>query len=163
MWLRLGFAGAVTLTLALGQAPGAHPISGREYARPMGVSGAPWLDRAEREAEEEPTRALAILQVAPGSVVADIGAGSGYFTERLARVVGPSGRIYATDIQPGMLDLLRRRLSRERIQNVTLVLGESADPKLPAASLDLALMVDVSPSSSTKAKTRRFSSCRRTR
>ncbi len=109
----------------------------------MGVGGAPWLDREEREAEEAPTRALTILQVAAGSTVADIGAGSGYFTERLARLVGPSGRVYANDIQPGMLDLLRRRLNRERIANVTLILGEPADPKLPAATLDLALMVDV--------------------
>jgi SAM-dependent methyltransferase len=129
--------------VALSQAPGVHPISGREYARPMGVGGAPWLDRPEREAEEAPSRALAFLQVAPGSIVADIGAGSGYFTERLARLVGPSGRVYANDIQRGMLDLLRARLERERISNVTLVLGEPADPKLPAAAIDIALMVDV--------------------
>jgi ubiquinone/menaquinone biosynthesis C-methylase UbiE len=143
MWLRLGLGYAVALTLAFGQSAGVHPISGREYARPMGVAGAPWLDREEREAEEAPTRALAILQVAPGSTVADIGAGSGYFTERLARLVGASGRVYANDIQPGMLDLLRRRLNRERLANVTLVLGEPADPKLPAAAIDTALMVDV--------------------
>src|SRR5687767_10234087 len=143
MWLRLGLASAVALTLAFGQTAGVHPISGREYARPMGVAGAPWLDREEREAEEAPTRALAILQVAPGSTVADIGAGSGYFTERLARLVGASGQVYANDIQPGMLDLLRRRLNRERLTNVTLVLGEPADPKLPAAAIDMALMVDV--------------------
>jgi ubiquinone/menaquinone biosynthesis C-methylase UbiE len=143
MWLRLGLASAVALTLAFGQSAGVHPISGREYARPMGVAGAPWLDREEREAEEAPTRALAILQVAPGSTVADIGAGSGYFTERLARLVGVSGRVYANDIQAGMLDLLRRRLNRERLTNVTLVLGEPADPKLPAAAIDMALMVDV--------------------
>ncbi len=143
MWLRLGLASAVALTLASGQAAGVHPISGREYARPMGVAGAPWLDREEREAEEAPARALAILQVAPGSTVADIGAGSGYFTERLARLVGASGRVYANDIQPGMLDLLRRRLKREHLTNVTLVLGEPADPKLPAAAIDMALMVDV--------------------
>jgi ubiquinone/menaquinone biosynthesis C-methylase UbiE len=109
----------------------------------MGVGGAPWLDRPEREAEEAPSRALAFLQVAPGSIVADIGAGSGYFTERLARLVGPSGRVYANDIQRGMLDLLRARLERERITNVTLVLGEPADPKLPTAAIDIALMVDV--------------------
>jgi predicted methyltransferase len=143
MWLRLGLASAVALTLAFGQSAGVHPISGREYARPMGVAGAPWLDREEREAEEAPTRALAILQVTPGTTVADIGAGSGYFTERLARLVGASGRVYANDIQPGMLDLLRRRLNRERLTNVTVVLGEPTDPKLPAAAIDMALMVDV--------------------
>jgi ubiquinone/menaquinone biosynthesis C-methylase UbiE len=134
---------AVALSLGLVQAPGVHPISGREYARPMGVAGAPWLERSEREAEEAPSRALAIMQVSPGSTVADIGAGSGYFTERLSRLVGPAGKVYANDLQRGMLDLLQRRVERERLTNVTLVLGEPADPKLPAASIDLALMVDV--------------------
>ena len=72
----------------------------------MGISGAPWLDRSEREAEEAPTRALQIVGIAEGSTVADVGAGSGYFTERLARLVGPGGRVFATDIQQGMLDLM---------------------------------------------------------
>lgn len=135
---------AVTAVGMASQAkPGRHPISGREYAWPMGLAGAPWLDRNEREAEEAPTRALRIMQVTEGSTVADIGAGSGYFTERLARLVGPTGRIYATDIQRGMLDLIQTRLNRQRISNVTLVLSEPADPKLPSASVDLALMVDV--------------------
>lgn len=123
--------------------PGRHPISGREYAWPMGVAGAPWLDRDERETEEAPTRALHIMTIVPGSAVADIGAGSGYFTERLARLVGPAGKVYATDIQPGMLDLLRSRLARARIDNVTVILGDPVDPRLPPAALDLALMVDV--------------------
>jgi ubiquinone/menaquinone biosynthesis C-methylase UbiE len=109
----------------------------------MGVAGAPWLDRDEREAEEAPTRALAIMKVQPGSSAADIGAGSGYFTERLARLVGPTGKVYANDIQRGMLELLRQRLERERLSNVIPVLGEPADPKLPPASIDMALMVDV--------------------
>jgi SAM-dependent methyltransferase len=141
VWAALGTL-AVTVALAA-QPAGVHPISGRPYARPMGLAGAPWLDRDEREREEAPSRALALMQVAPGSTVADIGAGSGYFTERLARLVGPSGTVYATDIQQGMLDLIARRLARERLSNVTLVLGEPANPKLPSASLDLALMVDV--------------------
>ena len=123
--------------------PGRHPISGREYAWPMGVAGAPWLDRGEREAEEQPTRALEIMKLAPGSVVADIGAGSGYFTERMARLVGPSGRVYATDIQKGMLDLIERRLQQAQISNVTVILGEPSNPRLPDATIDLALMVDV--------------------
>jgi ubiquinone/menaquinone biosynthesis C-methylase UbiE len=140
-------ATAVTLAvaaLAASQAsPGRHPISGREYARPMGVAGAPWLDRAEREREEQPTRALQIMQIAPGMTVADIGAGSGYFTERLARLVGPSGQVFATDIQPGMIDLLKRRLRAQAIQNVSVILSEPANPLLPAGAIDLALMVDV--------------------
>jgi SAM-dependent methyltransferase len=124
-------------------APARHPISGREYARPMGLAGAEWLDREEREAEEAPTRALDMLKIAPGITVADIGAGSGYFTERLSRLVGPRGRVYASDIQPGMLELIRRRIVRARLDNVTIILGEPADPKLPPSSIDVALMVDV--------------------
>jgi ubiquinone/menaquinone biosynthesis C-methylase UbiE len=134
---------AALLALAAAQAPGRHPVSGREYARPMGVAGAPWLDRAEREVEERPTRAIELMKVVPGMFVADIGAGSGYFTERIARLVGPSGRVYATDIQPGMLALLEKRIAVERLQNVTLILGEPSNPRLPPDTLDLALMVDV--------------------
>jgi ubiquinone/menaquinone biosynthesis C-methylase UbiE len=125
------------------QGVGSHPVSGRVYARPMGVAGAPWLEREEREDEEAPTRALEIIKVAPGSTVADIGAGSGYFTERLSKLVGPAGKVYANDIQRGMLDLLQRRVDQLRLTNVMLVLGEPADPKLPSASIDMALMVDV--------------------
>jgi predicted methyltransferase len=134
---------AVSAIAAAQPGPGRHPISGREYAWPMGVAGAPWLERIEREDEEQPTRALEIMNVAPGSTVADIGAGSGYFTARLSRIVGPSGRVYATDIQPGMLDLIERRIARDGLSNVTVILGEPSNPKLPPASIDLALMVDV--------------------
>lgn len=123
--------------------PGRHPISGREYARPIGLAGAAWLDRPEREREEQPTRALQIMKITEGITVADIGAGSGYFTERLARLVGSSGRVYATDIQRGMLALIEKRLAREHIQNVTLVLAEPTNPRLPEGAIDLALMVDV--------------------
>jgi ubiquinone/menaquinone biosynthesis C-methylase UbiE len=128
---------------ATAQAPGVHPISGRRYAAPMSVAGADWLDRGEREDEEAPDRALRLLQIRPGSRVADIGAGSGYFTVRLARMVGANGRVYANDIQAGMLDIIRRRLERERIANVDLVLGSEIDPRLPHDTIDLALMVDV--------------------
>jgi protein-L-isoaspartate O-methyltransferase len=134
---------AASAIAAAQPSPGRHPISGREYAWPMGVAGAPWLERTEREEEEQPTRALEIMNVAPGSTVADIGAGSGYFTARLARLVGPSGRVYATDIQRGMLDLIERRVARDGLGNVTVILGEPSNPKLPAASIDMALMVDV--------------------
>ena len=109
----------------------------------MGLGGAPWLDREEREAEEAPTRALGLMKIAPGSSVADIGAGSGYFTERLARLVGAGGKVFATDIQAGMLDLIRTRITRAGLTNVSLILSAPADPRLPAAAVDLALMVDV--------------------
>lgn len=136
------FVAAAALSGGAQQA-GVHPLSGREYARPMGLAGAPWLDRDEREAEEAPLRALQIVGVVEGSTVADVGAGSGYFTERLARLVGPSGRVFATDIQQGMLDLAGRRLQRQGLQNVTLILSEPANPRLVGASVDMVLMVDV--------------------
>jgi FkbM family methyltransferase len=126
-----------------GQSAGTHPVSGRQYALPMSVEGAPWLDRRERVDEEEPDLALRLLRIAKGATVADIGAGSGYMTVRLAKIVGPTGRVYANDIQPGMLDLLQKNVAKARLANVTPVLGAVDDPKLPAASIDLAIMVDV--------------------
>ena len=125
------------------QKPGVHPVSGRVYALPMGVAGAPWLERREREDEENPDLAMRLMRVARGSTVADLGAGSGYFTIRLAKAVGATGKVYAVDIQQGMLDLLQRAVARERLTNVTPVLGVADDPRLPAESLDLVLMVDV--------------------
>lgn len=142
---RLGSVLAVFLATAavLAQQPGVHPVSGRVYALPMSVQGAAWLDRSEREREEDPDLALRLLRVQRGSTVADIGAGTGYFTVRLARATGASGKVYATDIQPGMLDLLQKNLARAKLANVIPVLGTIDDPKLPAESIDLALMVDV--------------------
>ena len=123
--------------------PGVHPVSGRVYALPMGVQGAAWLDRREREDEEDPDLAMRLLRVERGAIVADLGAGSGYFTIRLARAVGAAGRVYAVDIQQGMLDLLQKAVAREKLTNVVPVLGAFDDPRLPAGALDLVLMVDV--------------------
>ncbi len=123
--------------------PDVHPVSGRTFARPMGVEGAAWLDRPERVSEEAPDEAIRFLKLRPGMVVADIGAGSGYFTTRMARLVGPTGKVYAEDVQPAMLDILRRTVAREKLTNVVPVLGELNDPKLPAGAIDLAIMVDV--------------------
>jgi ubiquinone/menaquinone biosynthesis C-methylase UbiE len=120
-----------------------HPVSGRIFAPVMGVGGAQWLERPEREDEEAPSKALDALDLKPGMVVADIGAGSGYYSSRIAKRVGPTGRVYATDIQPGMIALLERRIKSEGLTNVTTVLGGLADPKLPPKSIDLAIMVDV--------------------
>lgn len=125
------------------QSPGRHPISGRQFAGVMGWQGAPWLDREERDIEEAPDVALDALDLLQGQTVADIGAGSGYMTVRMATRVGASGRVYGVDIQPQMIDLLRQRLSREHITNVVPVLSSTDDPKLPAASIDLMLLVDV--------------------
>lgn len=131
------FAGAML------EAQRRHPVSGRIFAPVMGVGGASWLERPERETEESPTKAIEALGLTPGMVVADIGAGSGYYASRMAKKVGPAGKVYATDIQPGMIELLNRRIASERITNITPVLGGMDDPKLPPASIDLAIMVDV--------------------
>lgn len=120
-----------------------HPVTGRVIASVMSVQGHQWLERPEREAEEEPAKAIAALSLQPGMSVADIGAGSGYYTVRLARSVGMTGRVFATDIQPGMVDLLNRRIKEEKLSNVTALLGGSEDPALPPHALDVALMVDV--------------------
>ena len=120
-----------------------HPVSGRIVAPTMGVQGAAWLDRPERESEEQPTRAVDALRLKSGMVVADVGAGSGYYTVRLARAVGRMGQVYATDLQPGMLELIQAKLTREKLDNVTLIQGIATDPRLPDAMFDMVLMVDV--------------------
>ena len=109
----------------------------------MGYQGADWLERSEREDEEAPDIALNVLKIPKGAAVADIGAGSGYITLRLAERVGPAGRVFANDLQPQMLALLGRKLAQKKLTNVTLVQGTVDDPKLPPASVDLEIMVDV--------------------
>src|ERR1700722_15993067 len=124
-------------------APGSHLVTGREYARPISADGADWLSRRERDEEEQPKLAVEALNIPKGAIVADIGAGSGYITALLARRVGPSGKVYANDIQVRMLDLLRRYIAQQKLTKVESVLGAIDDPKLPANTIDLALMVDV--------------------
>ncbi len=136
----------VMLAIATGvaaQQTGTHPLSGRRYALTMGVEGADWLDRAERDNEEEPDHAIDVLKIAKGSTVADIGAGSGYMTIKLSRKVGAEGKVFANDIQQGMIDLLNRRLAKGKITNVSTILGTQDDPRLPVEAVDLVLMVDV--------------------
>jgi ubiquinone/menaquinone biosynthesis C-methylase UbiE len=116
---------------------------GREIALVMGHQGAWWLDRPERESEEGPTAMLESLRLRRGDVVADMGAGSGYLTVRLAEIVGPTGRVYAVDLQPEMLTLIRERAKKRGLANVEIVQGAVTDPKLPRNSTDLILMVDV--------------------
>ena len=120
-----------------------HPITHRRIAGVMGAGGADWLVRPERESEERPDQALDSIGVQKGSTVADIGAGVGYFTWRMAERVGPNGVVYGEDIQQQMLDMLAKNMSDRRITNVRAVRGTPEDPKLPANSLDLVLMVDV--------------------
>ena len=135
---------AFVLAVAVGaQTPGVHPISGRRFAPVMGYQGADWLERSERDEEEAPDVALNVLKIPKGASVADIGAGSGFITERLSARVGPTGRVFANDVQPQMLQMLARRLAARKITNVTLVQGTIDDPKLDPASVDLEIMVDV--------------------
>jgi ubiquinone/menaquinone biosynthesis C-methylase UbiE len=142
----LGAVSALAIAAAIlvsAQTPGTHPISGRRFAPVMGFGGADWLERSEREVEEAPDRALDAIGIQPGSTVADIGAGSGYMTVRLAARVGPAGTVYANDLQAPMLALLQKRLVREHIGNVQVVQGTVDDPKLPASTIEMALLVDV--------------------
>jgi ubiquinone/menaquinone biosynthesis C-methylase UbiE len=138
-----GVLAALALAAAAAGAQSRHPVSGRVIAQVMGYEGAAWLERPEREYEEQPSKAIAALDIKPGQVVADVGAGSGYYTVRLAERVGPTGQVFATDIQPEMLALLRARVTRARLDNVETVLSADADPRLPEGRFDLILMVDV--------------------
>jgi precorrin-6B methylase 2 len=118
-------------------------FAGREIARVMSWHGAAWLERAERSREERPERVMEALALAPGMKVADVGAGTGYYSWRIAERVGESGRVYAVEVQPQMLDYLVRQMTNRGVKNVEPILGTASDPKLAPASIDVALMVDV--------------------
>ena len=135
---------ALALLFALiGSAEEFHPVTHRRIAPVMGAGGADWLVRPERETEERPDQALDAIGIQRGSTVADIGAGVGYFTIRMAERVGPSGVVYGEDIQQAMLDMLTKNVAARHLSNVRPVLGKPDDPKLPANSLDVVLLVDV--------------------
>ena len=133
--------------------PGADPngidryYMGRQIARVMGHQGATWLERPGRQEEEDLAALVRLLGLRPGMVVADIGTGSGVIAQRVAPAVdngdAPGGTVLAVDIQPEMLARLRARMKALGIENVQPVLSDPADPKLPAASVDVAVMVDV--------------------
>jgi precorrin-6B methylase 2 len=116
---------------------------GREIAWIMGHQAAGWLERPEREKEEAPTKLIKALDVKADMVIADVGAGSGYHTFRLAPLVGEKGKILAVDIQQEMLDLMKKKAEKQGVKNVELVKGTESDPKLPKDSVDLILLVDV--------------------
>jgi ubiquinone/menaquinone biosynthesis C-methylase UbiE len=116
---------------------------GREIAQVMGSGAAGWLDRTAREKEEEPAKLYDALKIKPGDVVADVGAGSGYHSFRLAAAVGPKGKVYANDIQKEMLEIIKKRMEKEKVTNVETILGTETDAKLPENKIDLILLVDV--------------------
>ena len=134
---------ALLLVSANASAQSIHPVTGRKIAPVMGISGADWLDRHERESEEQPDIAIAELNLKPGMSVGDVGAGTGFYSLRLAKVVGPAGMVYANDIQPAMLERLNANASTQHIGNVVTILGTESDPKLPVGKLDLVILVDV--------------------
>jgi ubiquinone/menaquinone biosynthesis C-methylase UbiE len=120
-----------------------RPDRGRTPADTMSYLGADWLTRPERIEEEQPEQMLAALHVRPGMVVADIGAGVGYHAFRLSVMVGPEGRVYATDLQPEMLAILRKSAAEHGVNNVFTILSGDTTTGLPRGAIDLALMVDV--------------------
>jgi ubiquinone/menaquinone biosynthesis C-methylase UbiE len=116
---------------------------GREIALVMGHEAAGWLERPEREKEEKPSKLLPLLKLKPGDIVADVGAGSGFYSFKLAPLVGEKGKVLANDIQPEMLEIIKRRAKELNVPNVEPVLGTITDPKLPEAGVDMILLVDV--------------------
>lgn len=116
---------------------------GREIAWVMGYQGAEWLDRPERVKEEATDKLLKILPLEAGMVIADLGAGSGYYSFPMAEKVGAKGKILAVDIQKEMLDIIRRRMKARKVENIEPIQGTITDPKLPEGKVDLILMVDV--------------------
>lgn len=115
---------------------------GREIAPVMGAAGAAWLERPERQQEEKPALAIQNMKLRDTTVVADIGAGTGYYSFAIAKEV-PQGKVYAVDIQPEMVDYLNEKKKSAGADNVIVVLGDSTSVKLPPHAIDLAIMVDV--------------------
>lgn len=119
----------------------APPVSA-QHARLFPPTDLGLLEGPDRDAYQRPDQIMDALQIGEGSTVADLGAGGGWFTVRLARRVGPNGRVYAEDVQAEMIQAIERRVQREGLRQVTVVLGTQTDPKFPVASLDAVLIVD---------------------
>jgi len=115
---------------------------GREIAKVMGFEGSSWLDRATRDQEERPDLLIKQLGLVPGMTVADIGAGSGYLSRRIAPLISP-GKLFAVDVQPEMIVLLKVLAGQSGMSNVTPVQGSVVNDNLAANSVDLGVMVDV--------------------
>jgi ubiquinone/menaquinone biosynthesis C-methylase UbiE len=116
---------------------------GRRIAVTMHYLGAPWLMRESRQREEDCETLLKALDIKPGQTVCDIGCGNGFYTLQLARLVGEKGRVLAVDIQSEMLRMLKERAKEAGVENIEPIHGTPVDPRLPAGSVDLILLVDV--------------------
>jgi ubiquinone/menaquinone biosynthesis C-methylase UbiE len=134
---------ALALVISASAFQSIHPVTGRLIAPVMSAAGADWLERPEREREENPELALDAIGIRSGMIVADIGAGTGYMSLRMAKRVGLSGKVYANDIQPEMLRRLRENADKAKLKNIETVLGTDIDPKLPTGQMDVVLLVDV--------------------
>lgn len=137
---RKTLAGAAVLVAVATWPAGAQRVQHGRLFPPQDLG---LLEGPDRDAWQQPERIMDALGIADGSIVADLGAGGGWFTVRLARRVGPNGLVYAEDIQPQMIESIQRRIEREGLKNVRTVLGVADDPRLPAGRLDAALMVSV--------------------
>ncbi len=132
-----------TVVLSLGWVAGLSAQVEHQYHPPGSTSEyIRALEDPDRESWQKPEEVMARLGLKPGDAVADIGAGSGYFTVRLARAVGPSGKVYAVDINPGMLEYVQHRAKEEHLENIQTVLADPHDPKLASASVDLIFICD---------------------
>ncbi len=123
--------------------PALDKYKGRTIAQTMHFAGAPWLIRDSRQREEDCERMLANLGVKEGMTVCDMGCGNGFYSLQLATMVGDDGRVLAVDVQPEMLKLLRERMEKQGVENITPILGSFHNPYLPAEQVDIILCVDV--------------------
>jgi len=135
--------GFVLLLTVVSQPGVAQEDRGREPAPVMSYHGARWLERPTREEEEQPEEVLDYMALEPGMTVVDLGCGSGYFARRMARRVGPEGKVYGVDIQPEMLDIMMQIAEAEGVEGIEPVLGDEKDPNLPDGTIDWMLMADV--------------------
>lgn len=139
LWAALGIACGAPLPA--GEPKGAP--AARKPANVMSHEGAAWLEREGRDKEERPDVVLGEMGLKEGMTVAEIGTGTGYFARRIAKAVGPTGKVLAVDIQPEMLTLLEKYAAEAGVRNIVPILGTETDPKLPKAGVDRILMVDV--------------------
>lgn len=135
--------GVVVLAAAAANQNEAPSERTRTPAPVMSYHGADWLERPSRDTEERPDEVIAKMELEPGDVVADIGCGSGYFSRRIAKQVAPDGKVYAVDIQPEFLEILKDYCAKEGVENVVPVLGAVDDPRLPENSIDWMILADV--------------------